>query len=504
VEHNATWYGDDVALVDASVRLTWKELKSQVDQAALGLQGLKVSLGDRVACLMENRLEGAVMYFACAMVGAIFVPLNYWYRTNELTAILDELDATMLLYSERYSNLAVDAAAACVHRPTVCVPAIGLGGWQEILGNVSGPLDVVALDERAIHTILYTSGTTDRPKGVMTSHRSSYLDGIHTALGLGLQRGDCWVAYTPMFHLAALSHWRQAAMVAGKFVLLPEFEPSLVLSTLEAEQATVLFGIHTTLKALMECPDFESTDLSSIRLLIYGAYDPTRVVKIFVDCLRRKAPNLKVVHTYGSTETGRVSMLWPEMHDQKLGSVGKPYPGVALTLVDDKGTPVSNGSSGEVVVRSEALMSGYWRKDEATAEVMTTLGMRTGDLAAVDSDGFMYITGRKKDVIRTGAENVSAREVELVLLQHEAVSEVAVMGVPDTTWEERVCAVVVLASPVGADELLAFARERLAGFKAPTRLVFRSSLPKTPVGKVAKMELKASVIAELAVSDQPT
>jgi acyl-CoA synthetase (AMP-forming)/AMP-acid ligase II len=342
------------------------------------------------------------------------------------------------------------------------------------------PLDdvEVAVDERDPHVMLYTSGTTGSPKGALLSHRSYWLQGMTSHLQLGFGEDDVALSMFPMFHMGGwslpLGFWHTGATA----VIMPKADPRPILETIAREQVTYFYAVPTVFNALLAVPDFARYDLRSLRLLGGGTAAMTAAQ---VHAIRARFGCPDMVILYGSTEAGPVSVLRPRDVERRPETVGRPFLDVDVRLVDEAGVEVPSGQVGEVVVRSEFGMRGYWRNAEETARTLRDGWVSTGDLGAFDAEGFLSIVGRRKEVIRSGGESIFPAELERVLVLHPDIREAAVIGIPDDEWGEAVVAAVVLrdGAALDADAVVAHVRGHLAGYKKPRHVCFFAELPRT-------------------------
>jgi acyl-CoA synthetase (AMP-forming)/AMP-acid ligase II len=490
----------DVGIVARDEELTWPEVEARVVAVARALTAAGVRKGDRVAVLGKNSLEYFLLYFATAKLGALLVPLNFWHRAPEHQFTMGDAGPVAFFVDPAYVEVSGPAVAAAGDAlEVVLLPGprgADFSGWERFLARGEGTeLPDVALSGEDPHMILYTSGTTGKPKGAVLSHGRTIADGFSMSGALGIRPDDVYLNYFPPFHVGNWDHMKLFLLQGAKVVLLPEFDAGDVLENIARHRATVVLGVPTMLHALLEHPSFETTDVSSIRLIYYGAYDPSGIMRRTAEAFGAYEGRVKMAHTYGLTEGGCfVTICQPEDVFERWGSIGRPLPGIEVALLDDELNEVPQGEPGEICVRG-ARMSGYWHRPEATEMALEGDWLHTGDVAVSDPDGFLTIVDRKKDMIRSGGQNVYSKEIEDCLGTHPQVRETAVIGLPDPVYEERVCAVVVTVDPVAdpeglAAELKTYVSTRLAGYNVPRSFEFVEELPKTAVGKIQKNVLR--------------
>jgi acyl-CoA synthetase (AMP-forming)/AMP-acid ligase II len=495
VKRRALVSGDRTALVDGDRRVTYAEFDRRTDQFAQALRESGVRQGDRVAGLMVNSAPFLETMFAAAKLGAIYVPINFRLAPPEVAYLLLDSGADVFVWSGHVSELARAALAGQRARVRECVvvdgePTDGEADFEQLLGD-SAPQPVgIEVAGGDVCSLVYTSGTTGRPKGVMLTHDNMLWQAINSlSAGRGLREGDSTVSVAPMFHSGGLGvHTLPLLYVGGTCVLLPSFDPQQTLATMAREHVTVQFLVPAMWAALMSVPGFETYDLSSLELAVTGgAPCPLPVLEYF------QGKGVPFQEGFGLTETAPgVTLLDADHVKEKSGSIGRPLFHVQTRIVDENDNEVPTGEVGELVVRGPNVFAGYWGRPEATAEAFRGGWFHTGDLGRVDAEGFITLVDRKKDMIITGGENVYPIEVEQVLYRHAAVREVAVVGVPHDKWGETPIAVVALKEGVEVvhEELIFYARERLAHFKCPTRVEFVSELPRNATGKVLKTTLR--------------
>jgi long-chain acyl-CoA synthetase len=475
LERSARLHRDRPALIEGAARSSYGEAIDRARRLAAVFARLGARPGDRIAVLDHNSAAYLEAYFACAWGGFAIVPLNFRLARPEIEAIVAEAEPKALLLGTGF-----DVAAP--------VPALDENEREKAVAAAE-PAPAAPYASEAISAIYYTSGTTGEPKGVCLSERA-VLAAVNDAFyALALQPDDVWLHAAPLFHLAdACAIW--AVTLAGARHVLLHFEPQVFLEALERERVTKTSLPPTLINMVTNAPDAGPTDFSSLRRISYGGSPMHDEVyargKALFGC--------ELLQAYGVTEAaGFVCCRLPGDGEAPQRAVGWPVPSVELRVVRDDGSEAAPGEPGEFAVRGPKLMSGYWRKPEATAAVLRGGWYYTGDVGYRDASGAHFICDRKKDMIITGGENVYSVEVENALATHPAVLEAAVFGVPDARWGEAVKAVVVLRAGVQADEaaLIAWCRGRIGGFKLPKSVVISAEpLPKSGPGKIAKHLLR--------------
>jgi fatty-acyl-CoA synthase len=470
VRRHARWRPNHTAYVVGRHRVTYGRLNALANRFAHVLRGLGVARGDRVATLAGNRLEYPAIYFAAAKLGAVHVPLNVRWKPDELRYGLAQSEARVLLVAREFEEVARGLAPALPALRDV----VGLDDAETLLARASDAEPEAAVDERDPHVMLYTSGTTGDPKGALLSHRSYVLQAAQTSGATGLGEDEVGLCMFPMFHMGGwampLGYWAHG----GSVVLMERADPGEILRLVARERVTYLYLIPTLYRAVLELGEFDRSDLSSLRALGSGTSVMTEPqVREVVERFRN--PNLSI--QYGQTEAGPVATLRPRDVLRKPTSVGRPALNVDVRLVGATGP----GAVGEIACRSEFTMLGYWRMPEATAETLRGGWVHTGDLGTFDDEGFLHIAGRVREMIKTGGESVYPAEVERCLLEHPAIAEAAVFGVPDAHWGEAVVAAVVPRAGAALDEaaVVAHVRGRLAGYKKPQHVLLLDALPRT-------------------------
>ncbi|MER6000637.1 acyl-CoA synthetase [Nonomuraea angiospora] len=479
------------AVVYGDLRQSYADLDLAVNRTANALAARGVGKGDRFAVFSHNNHAFVVAYFALARLGAISVPINFMLGTAEVAYILEHSGATGILVEEALLPVAAAAAGPQVRVRGVIGAADGWESFKEwsAFDDASEPQVEIADDDPI--QLMYTSGTESRPKGATLSSRSLIAQYVTCVVDGEMSHHDVEIHALPLYHCAQLHCFLTPGVYLGATnIILPGATPASILATIEGERATKLFCPPTVWIGLLRHPDFDRRDLSSLRKGYYGAsIMPVEVLKE----IAARLPDVRLFNFYGQTEMAPVAtILGPEEQLTRLGSAGRAALNVETRVVDDQDRPVPPGVVGEIVHRSPHAMLGYWNDPDTTAEAFRGGWFHSGDLGVMDADGYLSVVDRKKDMIKSGGENVASREVEEAIYQHPEVAEAAVFGVPDDTWIEAVTAAVVLREGGGAteQELIAFLRERLAAFKTPKRVVFVDALPKNASGKVLKRELR--------------
>lgn len=476
-------------LVHGEERVSFEILDARSSRLARALGDAGVAKGDRVAILDRNGIEIFELFFACAKLGAIMMPLNWRLSAVEIAAIVADGAPVLVLVRAEFTGLLADVQASRV--------ALGpdYAEWRDGAGD--GPLPTMHASGDPL-LLLYTSGTTGAPKGVVLTHVGHAYNGRIAAEAWDFTAASVNLVAAPLFHIGGIGYGMMALAQGGLTVLVQQAEPAEVLAEMARHGVTHAFFVPTVIQRIVEHVEAGAAPPLRLKRLIYGA------APIAEDLLRRAlaAFGCKFTHAYGMTETsGTVVTLQPEHHDPdgpnpgRLRSCGQPLPWVELALVDPtSGEAVSPGSVGEIRIRSAMNMLGYWGKPGETNATVTHAGwLCTGDAAWQDPDGFVYIHDRYKDMIVSGGENIYPAEIENVLAAHPQVAEVAVIGTAHPHWGETPRAYVVRCGELEPDEagLIDYTRARLARYKCPTSVVFVSALPRNATGKLIKGELRA-------------
>ena len=497
---------DRPAVVFDGRTITFQELVSRVNRLADVLQNAGVTSGDRVATIQVNCNEHIEAYFASALLDAVYVPVNFRSTAEEIRYMITDSSAKVVISGSRYIDL-VDSIRSDLHSVSTYIGLDGTDkkGWLNYDEAICSAIDDPKFpegDDEDLTMVMFTAGTTGSPKGVMLSHDSfsSYI--LSNVSPADIEENEKNILTVPMYHIAGIQAVMAAIYGGRTLIIQRQFEPVEWMSLVQSEQANRAMMVPTMLKILMDHPDFEEYDLSSLEVITYGAAPmPLEIIKKAIE----KFPETHFINAFGQTETAAtITMLPPEDHIlqgseeeiqkklKRLTSIGKPLQDVEVRIVDDHGITVSQGSIGEIVAKGPRLMKGYWKQEEATAEALRGGWLYTGDLGYMDEDDYIFLSGRAKDFIKRGGEMVSPEEVEQVLHSHPSIDEAAIIGVPDVQWGEQVRAIIVPKEGeiIDEEDIVNYCRDRLASFKKPESVIVVRELPRNPLGKVLKTVLR--------------
>lgn len=476
--------------------LTYGEMAARVAGSAAGLSRLGVERGSVVGILSYNCPEFLETIFAANSLGAIAMPINWRLAGPEVRYILEHSGARVLCCDDALRPLA-DEATSSLEQAPLCVSfqPVDAPGWRGLADLRTGAgrraAATVAGDE--VHRLMYTSGTTGRPKGVMLTHANLAWKNLAHIVEFGFTAADLGLACGPLYHVGALDLTTTSLLAAGATTIVHRaFEAPRVVDEIERSRVTVVWLAPAMVNAIMALPDIEQRDLSSVRVVINGG---EKMPIPLIERIQRVFSSAWFADAYGMTETVSGDTFLD--HDSiitKLGSVGRPCLYLELDLWDEQGRTVPAGEQGEIVMRGPKVFKGYWRDEQATADAFTDGWFHTGDIGVRDEDDYLFIVDRLKDMIVSGGENIASSEIERVLYEHAAVLEAAVVGRPDARWGEVPVAFVALRpdADATADELLIHCGAQLARFKVPKEVTFVDALPRNPSGKVLKRELRAN------------
>ena len=486
-------------------RYTYSEINDRVNQLAHALDGMGVRKGDRIGMLSVNCNQHVEAYFATAKLGGIYVPLNFRSKAEELDYMINRAEIKVLFAGSRYMDLVGSIRAGLPHlQRVVSVDGGEKGNYEELIAPE--PIDEIMAEiaDDDITILMFTSGTTGRPKAVPLSHDAFVVFALENVEPASPDLEERNILTVPLYHVAGIQAMFPAIYGGRTLIMMRQFELKEWMETAEREKATRAMLVPTMLKWIVDNPDFNKYDLSSLSVVTYGAAPmPFEVIKKAIEIM----PQVQFINGYGQTESAStLTTLGPEDHrivgteeeKQKKwkrlqSSIGKPLPDVAIRIVDDQGRVVPSNTPGEIHAKGPRIMKGYWEDEQKTAQTMTSDGwLRTGDMGYVDEEGYVYLTGRADDLIIRGGENIAPEEVEEVINTHPKVAESGVIAVPDAEFGQQPFAFVVLKQGESAtpEEMMEFCRERIASFKRPRGVEFIDELPRNPMGKVLRKKLR--------------
>ncbi|MFB5085948.1 AMP-binding protein [Psychrobacillus sp. PGGUH221] len=491
LETNARKFPENEAVIGMGQRLTYKSLNNKVEKLAKGFLRHGISKADKIVLFMPNVPEFIVTYFAAHRIEAIIVPINAKSTLAEIKYILENSDANAIIVHELLFNVVEHLQGDLLQVKT----GAEYPGWltfdtlqEEYL--VALPSSKAKEDEPC--TILYTSGTTGLPKGVLFSHRNIQTVAQMICIEMEMKPESRLLLMMPLSHSAPLHLFMMAGMIVGAaHVLTPTFTPELLLKTVQAEKTTHFFGAPVAYLLTGKDPNIEVADLSSMKWWVYGGAPLSSGEVLFV---KKAFQTENLVCVYGLTEAGPSgTILLGNEHEKKAGSIGKRAAlFTEIRVVNSEGEDVQVGEVGEIYLRGEGTMLGYYKNEEATQATFDGDWLKTGDLGRLDEDGYIFIVDRKKDLIISGGVNIYPKEIEDSMITHEAISEVAVVGVPHAEWGETVKAYFAANREVKPDELIGFLSDKLASYKIPKLFEQLEALPRNASGKILKQSLRES------------
>ncbi|WP_026265181.1 o-succinylbenzoate--CoA ligase [Arthrobacter sp. 135MFCol5.1] len=488
--------GTKLALIAGDRKISYAELTERADKLANALRLRGVRRSDRVAYLGENDPSFVETFFACGLLGAIFVPLNTRLAAPELKFQLEDSGARLLINGAELEALATAAATgAAVNRRIVVgaapeTEATGVEDYDTVLKQTPPNFidESITLSDPGM--ILYTSGTTGFPKGALLTHGNITWNCMNTLVDVDLNRNDVALMISPLFHAASLDMGLLPMLLKGGTVVLEaKFDPGRALTLIQEHKVTTLNGVPTTFQMLCEHPAWASTDISSLeKLTCGGSAIPTRVIEAY------EARDIGFTSCYGMTEASPgVTMLPIERSREKIGSAGLPHFFTDMRIADPLGAPVAPGEVGEIQISGPNVISQYWNRAQETRDSYAEGGwFRSGDMGYTDTEGFLFVSDRLKDMIISGGENIYPAEVEAAILQLDTVASVAVIGVPDEKWGEVPKAIITLhaGSTLTQEDLRSHLEGKLARYKIPKAVVFVDDMPRTASGKIRKRDLR--------------
>lgn len=491
---NGRKYPDKLAFREGDRSFTFSQYNFRVNKLASAFQNSGIGRGDKVSVLLFNSIEIIDCYFALAKLGAVAVPVNFRFAGPEIVYVVNNSDSAALVYDVSFEKVIESIKDQLPEvRLFIAVPGPVSGkdaGYNEFLDGGSGAEPLVVLYDNDPAHIMYTSGTTGRPKGAVLTHKNQMSNVVCCLAEFSAEHGDIYLCVPPLFHEAALALTLQKVFMGSSVIIHRQFNPVDILETIQRERVTTLFLVPAMWNFLIQTPNLDKYDTTTIRVAITGAAIMPVALK---EKLLEIFPGLQLYDCFGQTEMSPVTtMLKPLDTLRKPTSVGKPIAGTEIRVVDDGGNDVPPAEVGEIVYRGMGMLLEYYKNPEATREVVVDGWFHSGDLVRADEEGFVYVVDRKKDMVITGGENVYPAEVEEVLYRHGKVLEAAVIGIPSQKWGEGVHAVVApkKGHTLTEEEIISFCAAHLAGYKKPLSVEFVEALPRNAAGKVLKTKLR--------------
>lgn len=498
---NAKLYPRKIALKFKDHAYTFYEFNERVNRLASGLVHLGLKKGERVGVLERNCPEYIELYFATAKSGSVIVPISPRLSQDEFVFLMKDAGVKALVTGEEFMEMSRSSRQTLDELKHLIVLGDcgneGFHSYEKLISAMSPAESDVEVAEKDLFLIMYTSGTTGRPKGVMSTHKNYIANTINMTLELRIQYRDVTLLVMPLYHNGGLWPTLVHYYQGGRIILQRRFEESAVLKAIEEEHVTTFNLVPIMLIRLLEHEDLDKYDWKSLRLIFYGgAPMPISVLKRALKCFGNR-----LMTGLGLTEaSGGILFLQPEdlclegpkERVRRLGSVGRDAMNVITRIIDEDGEDVKPGEVGEVIVKGDNVMKGYWNLPDETAKAIRDGWLHTGDLVTMDEEGYVFVVDRAKDIIISGGENISSKEVEDVLYSHPDVLEAAVIGIPDERWGEAVHAVVVRkpGAKLKGEALVEYCKQNLASFKKPQSIEFMEALPRNILGKVEKDKLK--------------
>lgn len=486
---------DQPALAFEGSGLTFAQLDQRANRAAGALAERGVAAGDHVAILMYNRLEFVETFLGIQRLGACALPVNFRLSQEEVDYVLADSRAVGIVSDEELAEAGSVAAAALpevrFHLVAGAAPATA-ESYEEALAAASGEAPDLIVDDEQLAFLMYTSGTTGRPKGAMLSHQNLVVNTMNWLYEVGAREGDVWLSGLPLFHIGGLNGLLPFLHLGALAVIEPStgFDPVRSIERLAEHDVSICFFVPTQWQEICSRPEVAGIDAARLRVAMWGAsQSPLQTLELLVETF----PSVEIVNAFGQTEmSSNTAFLKGADAVRKMGSVGHPAINVEARIVDEDGIDVRRGEVGEIVYRGPTVMRGYFEKEEETAAAFAGGWFHSGDLVREDEEGFLFVVDRLKDMLISGGENVYPAEVERTLMDHPAVAEVAVVGIAHPRWVETPLAVVILepGASVTEEELIEHSRARLASYKKPSAVVFTDAIPRNAAGKVLKRRLR--------------
>lgn len=488
-------YGEKIAFDSYENLLTFQDFFSRIEYLAGAMEQLEIKKGDRVAILSQNCIDYMAYHYVMSMIGAILLPLNTRLATTEMIWILNNAEASALIVDRNHEKQISELTSSC----QFIKHTIGIGSVEEVdfLTNdlvnknkrIESPPQVSIKDPVLL---IYTSGTTGRPKGALQTHEGSTVIDELTAEALSISSNDAYLAIMPYFHQAGLIRTRATLIGGGTNLVVGNLNAEEMVSLIAEKNVSITLVVPPIDTLISEIADKKNISFSHLRLIIGGGgMGPIHAERMRQFCKKYKCQYMGI---YGQTEvTGPATIVMGNDYFKNPATCGKPMKGIDLEIWDDENSPAPIGTVGEIMIRSRTTIPGYFRNDQANKELYTNEWLHTGDLARVDEEGFVYFVSRKKELIKSGGENVYPREVESILEKHPDIADLAIIGIPDTTgWGEKVTAVIVTKSnrKVELEDIRNFCRNKIAGYKIPKQIEIVDEIPRNASGKILKMKLR--------------
>ncbi|WP_423409459.1 long-chain-fatty-acid--CoA ligase [Heyndrickxia sp. MSNUG] len=490
---NARKTPEKLAIECEGRKYTYKQFNEEVNKLAHGLLGLGIRKGEKVALMMKNSDKFVFAFFAAAKIGAVIVPVNFRLTSSEVHYILEQSETVLVICDEEFEDTITSAreGTCIVHVITTGTPTtVGHHSYEGVLA-VSSENPPIEVNDHDDLEILYTSGTTGKPKGALFDHKRVFNVGLTMMISMGINQEERILHIAPLFHSAQLNLFLISGVVLGAtHIIHRDFHPVKTLEAIQEHKITHFFGVPAMYNFMLQVPNAADYDLSSIKRCGYGAAPMApELVRKSIELFRTD----QFYNLCGLTEAGPGGILLnPEGHKNHFGKGGKAAFLTEARVVNEEGKEIKPGAVGEFIIKGESIMKEYYKKPEETAKTIKEGWLYTGDLATIDEEGFITLVDRKKDMIISGGENVYSIEVEEVLYEHPGVLEAAIIGLPDEVWGEAVCAVIVPKQGAAVDEqeLKSFCRQKLAGYKVPRRIFIEEALPRNASGKILKYQLR--------------
>jgi len=497
---------DRKALIFDNNSATYSELKSEIYCLANSLRDLGINNGDRIFYFHTNTDKWIHITFACSLIGAVMVPINYRSKKEELNFMINDSKPKLIFYGNRYKELINETIKYGNHNLIKVITLDNISNnlsktYQDLIHS-NKLLDFESENSNEIALLVYTAGTTGRPKAVILKHSSFCEFALNNLEPADLDYNETTLLSVPLYHVAGIQTAISGIYSGRTTVIQDQFESLDWMKLVQNHEINRVMLVPTMIKQIIDNDNFHNYDFSSLNVITYGAAPmPISVLEESIN----KFKDAKFINAFGQTETAAtITSLGPDDHDisgteeekskklKRLTSIGKPLQDIEVKIVDENGEEVAINIVGEIVAKGERIMSGYWNNDEATMNAIKNGWLHTGDLGYRDEDGYIFLAGRAKDFIKRGGEMISPEEIEQILYRHPDVEEVAVIGLPDIQWGEIVTAVIKSKRDKDLldNEILAFCNDKLASFKRPEKIIFISELPRNSMGKILKKDLR--------------